>query len=115
MPNTDQYLSTARVLIGAAGGIIGTLGVTAIDPATLQEGFNHIFNGVKEIAVGIGILAPIGAGIWGFIRNSTKGKIAAAAADPDVAKVVVKPTASGGAAEAAADPTLPKVVKETTL
>lgn len=109
--NLDQALSAARIAVGFAGGIVTTLGINAIDPATLQEGFNHIFNGVKEIGVGIGILAPMGAAAWGVIRNSRKAKIEAAAADPDVAKVLVKPGATGPVAALADDRNVPKVGK----
>lgn len=112
--NLDQALAAGRIAVGFAGGIVTTLGINAIDPATLQEGFNHIFNGVKEIGVGIGILAPMGAAAWGMVRNSRSGKakMLATEINADAARpVVVKPDATGPLADLAADPTVPKVVK----
>jgi hypothetical protein len=59
----------------------------------------------------LGTLAPIAwPFIWGLLAHSDKAKVEAAAALPDVDKVVVKPTATNGVAAAVADPNLPKVV-----
>ncbi|MDE2105528.1 MAG: hypothetical protein KGL39_50340 [Patescibacteria group bacterium] len=71
---------------------------TYLDPAT-------------QAALGV-IATTVVVGIWSQLIKTDTAKVAAAAALPDVAKIIVKPTASDGIADMAADPTKPKVVTQ---
>jgi hypothetical protein len=137
--NLDPYLSATRSVIIYAGGIATTLGLASVggvDIDTAKSGFDHILNGVKEIGVGVGILAPAGAAVWGMLTARLSSKVAkvqqaapadlatavakvepavlakATAAVPGVEKVVIKSSAGNGLAAAAADPAQPKITKE---
>lgn len=62
--------------------------------------------------IGAGIIA-VGAATWSYFSHTDSAKIAAVTAMPDVAKIIVAPTAppASAAASAAADSSQPKVQK----
>lgn len=135
--NLDPYLSAARSVVIYASGLVTAFGVVSIggvDIDTVKSGFDHLFNGVKEIGVGVGILAPAVMGLWGVlsarlsakvakVQTASPGELANAMAKvspaelaaatvtvPDV-KVVVGPAAPRELQVAAADPSQPKITK----
>lgn len=67
----NKLLTTGRYAVTYAGGVITALGLSStVDPNALQSGFDHVFNGIKEIAVGAGILMPIAATAWGIFEQT---------------------------------------------
>lgn len=119
----DTYLATGRYAVTYAGGIITALGLSStVDPQTLQDGFNHIFNGVKELAIGAGILVPVATTVWGVFEQ-TIGRLVAkvhAAAPADLAvamrdvapKMLARATAEIPGVQVAVSPQAPASVKE---
>lgn len=91
----DTYLAAGRYAVTYAGGVMTALGLSStVDPQTLQDGFNHVFNGIKEVAVGFGILAPVAATTWGIFEQ-TIGRLVAkvhAASPADLMRAVVDQT-----------------------
>jgi hypothetical protein len=84
-----RYAVTTATAFGAGIGLHSIYGVST-DQVT--AGFDHIFNGLNEIAVGAGILAPIVAGAWGVASSRFSSKVAdvRAAAPADLASAVAK-------------------------
>jgi hypothetical protein len=135
MTDYAPYFSAVRSFAIFASGIGATLGLTSPGESNdMVTGVDHIIAGSKEIIVGVSMLTPVAMGVWGIwthrpaavvdaalthhkddvLREMSDGtKIAAVEALPDVAKIVVKPTASDGVADAAFDRTRPKVVVES--
>jgi hypothetical protein len=106
--NLDQILSILRVVL-SVGGPVGALlvarGMSADQVTALSTSIITI----------CGALPPIIAAVWGAFAHTDEAKVAAAAALPGVAAVVVKVSASDGVAAAAADPTQPKVVSSVNV
>jgi hypothetical protein len=135
MADLAPYYSAFRSVAIFGSGIAATFGLTSVGQSgDVVGGVDHIIAGSKEIAAGIGILAPIALGAWGIITHGKTAVLAAAAeipgdeklqafrdipdaamlkvvhALPDVAKIVVKPTASSDIKNLVADRGYPKVV-----
>ncbi len=103
--NWSVVWSVLRTLL-VAGGPVATL-LIALGFPPVQVG--------QWVAIGlavVGVASIVGPGLVGALSHTDAGKIAAAAALPDVAKIEVKPTATDGVAAAAADPAQPKVVTQ---
>lgn len=107
--NIDPYISIGRSsVIWVAGGITG-LGLSQYaDPAALTEGFNHIFNGAKEIWDGVWILIPAGVASYAAWQKRNINKAQAASNVPGVT-VLVHDDAAHDLKQAAADPTQPNI------
>jgi hypothetical protein len=135
MTDLAPYWSALRSVAIFGSGILATTGVTsAVESSDMLTGVDHLIAGGKEIATGVGILAPIVLGAWGVLTHRPAAVLTAAAAIPgpekleafrdipepamlkvvhalpDVAKIVVKPTASPDIKELVADAGYPKVV-----
>lgn len=97
MPNLDQVMALVRAVLAIVGTVLTTHG-------TVNETMWQQIVGV------VVILVPL---VWSMFVHSDGGKLAAVAAMPEVAKIVVKPAAPDtAAAEAAADTSKPKVVAQ---
>lgn len=125
----DVVWSMLRTLL-VAGGPVATLLIALDFPAVQVSKWSAISLGI------VGVLSVVIPGIKGALVRTDSNKIAdvarlpteakaviaaqlpneikipAVAAIPDVALVVVKPTATNGTATVAADPAHPKVVTE---
>jgi hypothetical protein len=100
----DELLASGRHLVTFAAGAITTFGLTkAVNPDVLVTSFDHIFNGVKEIAVGLGPIAAAGMAWWATRKSSPAAKVATVSALPSVD--------SNKLAAAIADPELKAVAK----
>jgi hypothetical protein len=86
-----QELAIGKHVVSYAAGALTMVGIlTTADSATLITSFDHIVNGVKEIAIGAGPLVALGMGLWARYNTSTKAQIASVAASPQVSTVIVK-------------------------
>src|SRR5260221_5433631 len=94
----------AGVVRAGVAGLIGLL----ISRWPLLSG---VLDPATQNALGVAA-AGLVVGIWSYFTKTDSAKIAAVAALPDVAKIVVKPNATNGVASAAADPNQPKVVTQ---
>lgn len=104
--NWDVIWSSCRTVL-VAGGPAGTLLIAlGFPPVQVSE-----WLGIG-LAV-VGVAAVIVPGVYGALKQTDKGKIAAAATVPDVVSVVVKDTATDGVAIIAADPAATKVMTVT--
>lgn len=56
-----------------AGAAVGVL--TQTSAADIQGDFDHIFNGIKEIAIGAGPLVAMGMAWWAAHNSSLKAKV----------------------------------------
>lgn len=105
MATLDELLASGRHLVTFAAGAMTAFGMTKIvSPDVLVTSFDHIFNGVKEIAVGVGPLAAAGMAWWATHKSSpaaqvatvsampavNSDKLAAAIADPDLKKAATQ-------------------------
>ena len=66
------------------------------------------------LTIALAVVPPAISFVWSMFRRTDKQVIAAAAATPEVAGVVISPYATGGAAAAAADPKLTTVALTKT-
>ena len=95
--NQDQFMGVARVIVPSLVG-------WAVGKGYVPAG--------SAADIGAAILAMVLAA-WSFISNRDSAKISAVSKMPDVAKIVVAPTAAptSAAAQAASDRDQPKVTK----
>lgn len=89
----SPYLAAGRNIVGSAAAFAAGVGVHSIGDVSTDNvvtGFNHIFNGLNELAVGVGILTPIAAAAWAFVSGLLKHQVAAvkAAAPKELAQAV---------------------------
>lgn len=56
-----------------------------------------------------GIVMAVVPLVWGYLANTKLAQVKQAAALPEVAAVVIKPSATNGIANAASDPDQPKI------
>jgi hypothetical protein len=111
MTDLAPYYSAFRSVAIFGSGIAATFGLTSVGQSgDIVGGVDHMIAGAKEIMTGVGILAPVVLGAWGMMTHRPTAVIAAVEALPDVAKIVVKPTASPDIKEIVADTSRPKVV-----
>lgn len=80
----SSYLAAGKHYISFAAGAAAALGFTTqASSADIITDFDHIFNGLKEIAIGAGPLIAIGMGWWAAHNASLTSKVAAVkAAEP---------------------------------
>ncbi len=120
----DQYLAWGKHVVTFGAGAAAATGVlTQVSSVDIVNDFDHIFNGVKEIAIGAGPLVALGMGWWSAHNASMKAKVAsvkaaepqtlvkavqqvapvvlrdAVAAQPDVKSIVVTSQAAADASE----------------
>jgi hypothetical protein len=118
----NKYLASGRHFISFTAGAAAMAGVlTQTSSADIVSDFDHIFNGIKEISIGVGPLITIAMGLWAAHSSSLRANIAnvqaaqpatlvqaiqqvapsvlrdAVAEQPDVAKVVVTTKAAADA------------------
>lgn len=104
MPNQQKIEEAVRWLLTTGGPLAAYLTSQGMAPTQI----NNI------MTVALAIVPPVISAIWGFWRKTDKQVIAAAAATPGVAGVVISPYATGGAAAAAADPKLTTVAPQVS-
>lgn len=79
----DELLASGRHVITYGAGFATAIGVvTASQSADIQTDVNHIFNGIKEIAIGAGPLIGIVMGWWATHRSTPAAKVADVSAMP---------------------------------
>lgn len=106
---SGRYVVTTGAAFAAGIGIHSLYGVSTDD---IKTGFDHIFNGLNEIAVGVGILAPIAMGVWGTMASRLSSKVADVhAATPHELTAAVQSVAPAVLLDAAAG--VPGVTKIT--
>jgi hypothetical protein len=89
------YLSSGRNVVSAVAGMaagVGIVSVSGVPVADVVTGFDHIFKGLNEIAIGAGFLTPVAMGAWAFAKGRLSSKVADvhAAAPADLASAVAK-------------------------
>lgn len=111
--NLTPYFSVLRQAASMTGGMLIAFNIKGADPTAITGGVDHIINGASEIAIGIGMLLPTGAAIWGAISGTKKQQALSVTSD-GAAVLQVKPGTTGPLAQLAADPTVPNVVQART-
>lgn len=115
MTDLAPYYSAFRSVAIFGSGVAATFGmISAGQSGDVVASVDHIIAGGKEIMTGVGVIAPVVLGAWGIITHRQTAVIAAVEAIPDVAKIVIKPTASRDLKEIVADTSRPKVVAAAT-
>jgi hypothetical protein len=101
-----QYLAAGKHYISFAAGAAAALGFTTqVNSADIVSDFDHIFNGLKEIAIGAGPLIAIGMGWWAAHNASLPAKVAAVqAAEPKALAQAVQQVAPAVLQEAVMNP-----------
>jgi hypothetical protein len=100
IPTVDQALAAGRHAVSFGMGVAASLGVVklqGVDLSVVGTSFDHIFNGIKEISVGVAPLATIAMGWWAAHRSSPAAQVAAVNALPEVKAVVTTATPAGRA------------------
>jgi hypothetical protein len=118
LPTVDQSLSAGRHFVTYGMGMATAFGITAIqgvDLSVVNDSLNHIFNGIKEISVGLGPLVGIAMAWLAARKQSPAVKIADVTAMAGNPQIIVPPTApvDSPLRIAAADPAQPKVTMAT--
>lgn len=75
----SPYLSGGRHVVTAAAAFaagIGVHSVSGVSTDNIGVGFDHIFNGLNEIAIGVGILAPVAMGAIATFKGMLSSKVA---------------------------------------
>lgn len=75
----SPYLSGGRHVVTYGTGIATGIGITAIGGVSngdLVMSFNHVFNGLNEIATGLGPIIAAGMGIWATVKGRMSSKVA---------------------------------------
>jgi hypothetical protein len=112
----DQYLATGRHIVSFTAGAGAMAGILTQNSSTDVVGdFDHIFNGLKEIAIGAGPLITLAMAWWAAHNSTFKSKVAAVkAADPVTLVQAVQQVAPSTLRDAvAAQPEVAKVVVTT--
>lgn len=113
----SSYLASGRNAVSALAGFAAGVGVHSILGTPTNDivtGFNHIFNGANEIAVGVGTLTPIVMAAWAGIKGTLRSKVAdVKVADPVVLAEAVKVAAPAVLLDAAADVAGTKLIRTT--
>jgi hypothetical protein len=118
LPTVDQGLAAARHIVSYAMGAataFGVVKVQGVDLSVVSDSLNHIFNGVKEISLGLGPLVTIAMGWWATFKPSPAKQAASLGAGviPGV-KVIVSAAASPELKAVAMDPAVPNVSMAAT-
>ena len=103
-PSTDQIQSLVRLLLGAGG----PLGAWLLSRGVSQDALGAY----TSLAIAFVAAAPvIVSGVWGLMRHTDSGNLAAVEAIPAVRQITVSPVAStANLAAVVADPSRDKVV-----
>jgi hypothetical protein len=75
----SPYLSSGRNVVSAIAGVALGVGITSVGGVStgdLVAGFDHIFKGLNEIAIGVGIIAPAAMSAWAFAKGRLSSKVA---------------------------------------
>lgn len=103
--NSDQVVMIIRWLL-SVGGPVGAYLVSRGYPADQITGLQ------TAIISLCGAVPPLVSFIWGYFSHTDSANIKKVEANPGVAQIIIKPTATNGTAAAAADPARPKVVTQ---
>lgn len=81
-----SYLAAGKHYVSFFAGAAAALGLTTqVSSNDIATDFDHIFNGLKEIAIGAGPLIAMAMGWWAAHNASLPAKVAAVqAAKPEV-------------------------------
>jgi len=114
LPTVDQSLSVAKHVVSYAMGAataMGVVSVAGVDLSVVNDSLGHIFNGIKEISVGVGPLVAIAMAWWAQHKQKPAVKIADVAAMPGKPQIIVSKTApvDSPLMAAAHDPAQPQV------
>jgi hypothetical protein len=100
----DMALAAGRNVVSGLGGAAVVFGIMSTSQnADVATGFEHIFNGVKEIASGVLILVPVAMAVWGARTSTPLAKILSTGAMAGVT-VVAPHDLAKAAADAGAKP-----------
>jgi hypothetical protein len=118
LPTVDEALSAGRHFVTYGMGMATAFGISSIqgvDLSVVSDSLNHIFNGIKEISVGLGPLVAIAMGWWATHKQNPAVKIADVTSMPGNPQIIVPPTAPADSPLriAAADPAQPKATMAT--
>jgi hypothetical protein len=75
----SPYLASGRYVVVTSTAMAAGFGIHSmygVSTDQIKTGFDHIFNGLNEIAVGVGVLAPIAMGVWGTMAARLSSKVA---------------------------------------
>src|SRR5258708_5474609 len=78
--NIGPYLAAGRHGVTATTAFAAGVGGHSVFGASTDDiatGFNHIFNGLNEIAIGVGVLAPIATAAYAEMSATVKSQVAA--------------------------------------
>lgn len=107
----DEALASGRHIVSYGAGFMTAFGLTkVVDPNVLVTSFDHIFNGVNEISIGVGPLAAAGMAWWATRKSSPAAQVAAVSANPAVKQITVSDPALATAAKQADPQTQVNVV-----
>lgn len=114
----DRTLATGKHVVTFVGGFITALGVTTVGglaPTDIQTNFDHIFNGVKEIGLGVGPLVAAAMAWWSQHNAKLSSKVAdVRAAEPGVLVTAVQKVAPVVLRDAVAEqPEVAKIIVRT--
>lgn len=116
MPTIDQILASLRHFVTFLMGVATAFGVSKIegvDLSTISISIEHIFNGIKEIAVGLGPLIGIVMAYLAARRVNPAIQAKSVGELAGIERVVVRMGSSRSdpqLVEVANDPSHPKVV-----
>lgn len=86
----DELLASGRHVVTFAAGAATSFGLLSVSQsADIATDVNHIFNGVKEIAVGAGPLLGIVMAWWATHKSTPAAQVAAVSANPEVKAITV--------------------------
>ena len=98
----DETLATGRHVVSYGAGLLTMFGLTkVVAPDVLVSSFDHIFNGVKEISLGVGPLAAAGMAYWATRRSSPAAQVATVSAMPAVKAITTSDPTLASAAKTA--------------
>lgn len=73
----NEWLAVGKHAVTYVAGILTALGITAvINPNELVTSFDHIINGIKEIALGAGPIAATAMALWAKFSTKLSTKVA---------------------------------------
>ena len=112
----SAMLASGKHLVSYGAGFATAIGLLSQTSASdLVTDFDHIANGLKEIAIGVGPLVSVAMGLWAAHNSTTKSKVAAVqAAEPQALVQAVQAVAPATLRDAvAAQPEVSAVVVKT--
>ncbi len=74
----SQFLAAGKHAISYGAGFATAFGLlTQVNATDIATDFDHIFNGIKEIATGLGPLVTLAMGWWAAHNSTMRAKVAA--------------------------------------